>query len=105
MLPELAQPGSLVFEPTSGPVPLTGGPVWWHFRLGASWRTPTGPGSSIAGLEDHPVVHIAHADAEAYAKEKGIAYEVTEPHKRKPNVRVRGYGENFATDRRGVWTH
>jgi hypothetical protein len=43
--------------------------------------------------------------AEAYAKEKGIAYEVTEPHKRKPNVRVRGYGENFATDRRGVWTH
>jgi hypothetical protein len=43
--------------------------------------------------------------AEAYAKEKGIAYEVTEPHKRKPNVRARGYGENFATDRRGVWTH
>lgn len=43
--------------------------------------------------------------AEAYAKEKGIAYEVTEPHKRKPNVRVRGYGENFATDRRSVWTH
>ncbi|WP_376871837.1 ETC complex I subunit [Albirhodobacter sp. R86504] len=43
--------------------------------------------------------------AEAYAKEKGIPYTVTEPHKRKPNVRARGYGENFATDRRGVWTH
>jgi hypothetical protein len=43
--------------------------------------------------------------AEAYAKEKGIAYEVIEPHKRKPNVRAGGYGENFATARRGVWTH
>ena len=45
MLPELAQPGSLVFEPTAGPVPLAGAPVWWHFRLGANWRAPTGPGS------------------------------------------------------------
>jgi len=25
--------------------------------------------------------------------------------KRKPNIRPRGYGENFATDRRGAWTH
>jgi hypothetical protein len=45
------------------------------------------------------------AEAEAYAKEKGLDYTVTEPHKRKANVRVRGYGENFATDRRTVWTH
>ena len=43
--------------------------------------------------------------AEAYATEKGIAYEVTLPHARKPNVRPRGYGENFATDRKEVWTH
>ncbi|MAQ38922.1 ETC complex I subunit [Thioclava sediminum] len=43
--------------------------------------------------------------AEAYAKEKGIDYVVTEPHKRAPNVRARGYGENFATDRRANWTH
>ncbi len=73
MLPELGQPGSLVFDPPPGPVSLTGGPVWWHFRLGASWRAPTGPGSSIAGLEDHPVVHIAHTDAEAYATWAGKA--------------------------------
>jgi len=73
MLPELAQPGSLVFEPTPGPVALTGAPVWWHFLLGANWRAPTGPGSSIAGLEDHPVVHVAHADAEAYAAWAGKA--------------------------------
>ncbi|MFM2356512.1 MAG: hypothetical protein RLZZ528_2248 [Pseudomonadota bacterium] len=41
----------------------------------------------------------------AYAASKGIEVTVTEPHARKPNVRVRGYGENFATDRRGAWTH
>ena len=40
-----------------------------------------------------------------YAKEKGIDAVVQEPHKRKPNIRSRGYGENFATDRRGAWTH
>ena len=43
--------------------------------------------------------------AEAYATEKGIAYDVTLPHARKPNIRPRGYGENFATDRKEVWTH
>jgi ETC complex I subunit conserved region len=41
----------------------------------------------------------------AYARENGIDAVVTEPHKRRPNVRPRGYGENFASDRRVVWTH
>lgn len=40
-----------------------------------------------------------------YAKAKGIDAVVVEPRSRKPNVRQRGYGENFATDRRGAWTH
>ncbi len=40
-----------------------------------------------------------------YAEERGIDAVVTEPKSRKPNVRQRGYGENFATDRRGAWTH
>lgn len=40
-----------------------------------------------------------------YAREHGIDAVVTEPKTRKPNVRARGYGENFATDRRGAWTH
>lgn len=40
-----------------------------------------------------------------YAKEHGIEATVTEPHKRKPNIRLGGYGENFATNRRGPWTH
>ncbi|WP_137702953.1 ETC complex I subunit [Marimonas lutisalis] len=41
----------------------------------------------------------------AYAEEHGIDAVVTRPHKRKPNIRAGGYGENFATNRRGPWTH
>lgn len=44
-------------------------------------------------------------EALAYAAEQGIEVTVTEPHARKPNIRPRGYGENFATDRKGAWTH
>jgi hypothetical protein len=44
-------------------------------------------------------------EAEAYAQAKGIDYTVTEPHSRAQNIRPRGYGENFATDRKGQWTH
>ena len=43
--------------------------------------------------------------AEAYARENGIDHVVLKPKKRRPNLRPRGYGENFATDRRGAWTH
>ena len=39
-----------------------------------------------------------------YARAHKIDAEVFEPKKRKPNIRPRGYGENFATDRRGAWT-
>ena len=40
-----------------------------------------------------------------YAEENGIDALVQEPKKRKPNIRPGGYGENFATGRRGAWTH
>lgn len=40
-----------------------------------------------------------------YAKGKGIEAVVTEPKTRKPVIRKGGYGENFATGRRGAWTH
>jgi len=40
-----------------------------------------------------------------YAREHGIEAIVAEPHKRKPVIRKGGYGENFATNRRQVWTH
>ena len=40
-----------------------------------------------------------------YAKAKGLDAVVTEAKTRKPNIRAGGYGENFATARRGAWTH
>ncbi|WNO53565.1 formylglycine-generating enzyme family protein [Stakelama saccharophila] len=67
MLAEMARPGSAVFRKTSGPVDLSDASQWWHYSFGADWRHPLGPGSTIEGLDDHPVVHIAYGDAEAYA--------------------------------------
>ncbi len=63
--------GSVVFAPPSGPVPLDSMYRWWAYRQGASWRHPEGPGSSIASRENHPVVHVAYEDAEAYARWAG----------------------------------
>ncbi len=60
-------PGSLVFTPTDGPVPLDRYDLWWTWTPGANWRHPEGPGSTIAGREEHPVVHVAYDDAVAYA--------------------------------------
>lgn len=40
-----------------------------------------------------------------YAEDNGIEAVVTEPKPRKANIRAGGYGENFATNRRGAWTH
>lgn len=43
--------------------------------------------------------------AEDYARERGIEFDVIDPHARRANIRPGGYGENFATNRKGVWTH
>jgi formylglycine-generating enzyme required for sulfatase activity len=59
--------GSVVFRKTSGPVDLGNHFNWWDWTRGADWRHPEGPGSSLHGRERHPVVHVAFADAEAYA--------------------------------------
>ncbi len=40
---------------------------WWLPVGGADWRHPAGPGSTIADLPHHPVVHVSWADARAYA--------------------------------------
>ena len=66
-------PGSLVFRKTQGPVNLRDYRNWWAFVPGAHWRCPAGPGSSISGRAQHPVVHIAYEDAEAYARWAGKA--------------------------------
>jgi formylglycine-generating enzyme required for sulfatase activity len=66
-------PGSMVFTMTAGPVDLRHLGQWWTWTPGASWRQPEGPGSSIDGRADHPVVHVAFEDAEAYATWAGKA--------------------------------
>ncbi len=66
-------PGSMVFSRTAGPVNLGHLNLWWTWTPGASWRHPDGPGSSLDGRGDHPVVHVAHEDAQAYAAWSGLA--------------------------------
>jgi formylglycine-generating enzyme len=65
--PEDLVPGSTVFTPPAQPVPLHDALQWWRYVPGADWRHPTGPASTIAGRDKYPVVHIAYADAVAYA--------------------------------------
>lgn len=66
--PEALVPASMVFFPVTAP-----GQPWWDYVPGADWRHPEGPGSSIAGRENHPVVHVAYLDALAYADWAGRA--------------------------------
>jgi len=44
---------------------------WWLQVEGADWRHPDGPGSGLQGREDHPVVHVSWADAQAYCRWAG----------------------------------
>ena len=70
-LPHMLKAGSLVFSPPKHPVDLRNWGEWWTFKFGANWQRPYGPRSSISGLDEHPVVHVAYKDAEAYAKWAG----------------------------------
>ncbi|MCI2809612.1 formylglycine-generating enzyme family protein [Eoetvoesiella caeni] len=63
--------GAMVFVGTSGPVNLQDYSQWWRYVPGADWRHPQGPGSSIEGKGDHPVVQVSYEDALAYAKWAG----------------------------------
>jgi sulfatase modifying factor 1 len=67
----LLQPGSMVFIPPKDPVTLNDYSQWWYWVVGANWRHPEGPGSSIDGKDNYPVVHMAYEDAEAYARWAG----------------------------------
>jgi formylglycine-generating enzyme required for sulfatase activity len=66
-LPHMLKPGSLVFTPPRHAVDTSDWRQWWRFEFGASWHHPNGRIRSNRGLDDHPVVHIAYKDAEAYA--------------------------------------
>jgi formylglycine-generating enzyme required for sulfatase activity len=70
-LPEMLYAGSLVFSPVPRILDLKDWSQWWAFMKGANWRHPYGPGTGIKGLDEHPVVHVSHGDALAYAKWAG----------------------------------
>lgn len=70
-VPELLHPGSLVFVKPASVVSLRDIRAWWQFVLGADWRHPLGPDSSLDGLAEHPVAHVAFSDAEAFATWEG----------------------------------
>ncbi len=68
---EMLVPGGMVFVGTQVPVSLRDYTRWWRYVPGADWRHPQGPGSSIEGREDHPVVQVTYEDALAYARWAG----------------------------------
>jgi len=69
---ERLQPrGSMVFRMTPGPVDLGDPKHWWMFVEDACWYAPKGPGSTLDGLDDHPVVHVSHDDALQFARWRG----------------------------------
>ncbi len=70
-LPHMLYAGSLLFVQPEGPVDRSDIANWWTFKRGADWRHPQGPSSSLEGLARHPVVHVAFADAEAFAAWEG----------------------------------
>lgn len=62
--------------------------------------------TSSADTQGQVRLHFeTRAEAEEYAREHRLDFVVLQPKPRQPNIRQRGYGENFATDRRGAWTH
>jgi formylglycine-generating enzyme required for sulfatase activity len=71
LAPENLVPGALLFHKTAGPVDLNNYANWWSWVPGTSWQHPYGPGSSLEGVEQHPVVHVAYEDVEAFAKWAG----------------------------------
>lgn len=68
----IMQPGSLTFKKAESTVAnLYDFSQWWQWTIGANWKHPDGPESSLVGKENDPVVHIAYEDALAYCEWAG----------------------------------
>lgn len=103
-------PGSAAFVMSDRPVDLHDPSNWWRFRPGASWRAPGGPDADIAGRGDHPVVHVALADAHAYAAWCGRRLPTEhewEVAARADSTGPYGWGTDFTPDGKlmaNIWT-
>lgn len=64
----MLQPGSAVFVMPTGQIDPNAMSHWWRWTPGASWRAPEGRGTSLIGRANHPVVHLAWEDANAYCR-------------------------------------
>ena len=65
----ILQPGSLIFNKNiKAVVSMDNYYQWWAWKIGANWKHPEGPNSTIVGKDNFPVVHIAYEDALAYCK-------------------------------------
>ncbi|RKR07925.1 formylglycine-generating enzyme required for sulfatase activity [Maribacter vaceletii] len=68
----ILQPGSLTFKRAKSSLPnLYDFSQWWRWTIGASWKHPNGPGSSIKGKGNYPVVQVSYEDAVAYCNWDG----------------------------------
>jgi formylglycine-generating enzyme required for sulfatase activity len=69
--PAMLLPASVVFVKAPRALDMSDHYQWWRYVRGADWRHPGGPGTSLQGLWEHPVVQVAFEDAEAYARWRG----------------------------------
>ncbi len=81
----------------------------WVLEYSPESRHEIDPLMGWSGSRDmRSQVRLTFDDRESavrYAEKHGIAYQVHEPQGRGMNIRERGYGGNFAYDRREGWTH
>jgi formylglycine-generating enzyme len=101
---EMRVPGSMVFRPADGPVDLTDMLHWWRYVPGADWAHPEGPGSTVAGRGDHPVVHVCWEDVAAFAAWAGKDLPTEAEWERAARGGLEGaryaWGDEFAPDGR-----